>query len=334
MKPTEKVRWGILSTAKIGVEKVIPAMQQGQYAEIAAIASRNVSKAEQVAHSLGIDHAVGSYQQLLDRPDIDAIYNPLPNHLHVEWTLKALEAGKHVLCEKPIGLTAEEARQLLAASRKYSDLKVMEAFMFRHHPRWKRAKELVQQRAVGSVRTIRSFFSYFNDDPDNIRNKPDIGGGGLMDIGCYCISVPRFIFGQEPETVSGLMEYDPDMQIDSLTSGMLQFSAGTATFTCGTQLAPHQQVEIIGTEGRLTIPMPFNAPVDKPTSLLLTTDQQTEEITFPRCNQYTIQGDLFSKAILEDRQVPTPLDDALANMEVIEAIIASNKQGTEVQLPR
>lgn len=325
----QKVRWGILSTAKIGVEKVIPAMQQGTYSEVTAIGSRSINKAQKAAGTLGIETAVASYQELLELPDIDAVYNPLPNHLHVDWSIKALEAGKHVLCEKPLGLDYADAYRLKEAAEAYPNLKVMEAFMYRHHPRWQEVKKLVDNGALGRLQTVHSFFSYYNDDPDNIRNKPDIGGGSLMDIGCYCISVPRFIFGEEPIKVSGQMDIDPELGIDRLTSAMIIFSEGTATFSCGTQMAPHQKVTILGTEGKVEIPMPFNAPVNRPTKFFLTKDSETEEIVIDTCNQYTAQGDRFSKAILEDESVPTPLEDALANMKVIDGVVTSSREGGE-----
>jgi predicted dehydrogenase len=325
-----KIRWGVLSTAKIGTEQVIPAMQLGQYCEIAAIASRHVDKAQAAAKQLGIPKAYGSYEELLADPDIDAVYIPLPNHLHVPWSIKALDAGKHVLCEKPIGLTTAEARELLDAAQKRPALKVMEAFMYRHHPQWRRARGLVTEGKIGELRTIQSFFSYYNLDPDNIRNKAEIGGGGLMDIGCYCISLSRFIFGAEPQRVFGIMEYDPQFKTDRLTSGMLDFGRGTSTFTCSTQLMPYQRVNIFGTEGRVEIDIPFNAPSDRPCKVWHQYGTKMDEIILDVCNQYTIQGDLFSQAVLNDTDVPTPLEDAVANMEVIEALVQSAKSGAWV----
>ncbi|TEU18603.1 MAG: Gfo/Idh/MocA family oxidoreductase [Anaerolineales bacterium] len=323
-----KVRWGILSTAKIGTEQVIPAMQLGKYCEITAVASRNLDKAQAAAKQLGIPKAYGSYEELLAAPDIDAIYIPLPNHLHVPWSIKALNAGKHVLCEKPIGLTATEAQELLDAARQRPQLKVMEAFMYRHHPQWQRARQLVAEGKIGQLRTIQSFFSYYNADPDNIRNKAEIGGGGLMDIGCYCISLSRFIFGAEPQRVCGIMEYDPQFKTDRLTSGILDFGRGTSTFTCSTQLTPYQRVNIFGTEGRVEIEIPFNAPTDRPCKMWHQYGTEMDEIVLDVCNQYTIQGDLFSQAVLNDTEVPTPLEDAVANMKAIEALIHSAKSGT------
>jgi predicted dehydrogenase len=245
-----KVRWGILSTARIGVQKVIPAMQKGRFTEVVAIASRNSDRANEAADKLNIGKRYDSYEALLDDADIDAVYNPLPNHLHVPWTIRAMEAGKHVLCEKPIGLNAGEAQDLIEATLKFPDLKVMEAFMYRFHPQWQKARELVSNGSIGEVRTLHSFFSYYNTDPENIRNKADIGGGALMDIGCYCISFPRYIFDEEPLTIKGEMDFDPVMKIDRLTSAMLRFPSGkTSTFTCSTQLMPYQKVHISGTGG-------------------------------------------------------------------------------------
>ncbi|QDU78582.1 Glucose--fructose oxidoreductase precursor [Polystyrenella longa] len=320
-----KVRWGILSTAKIGTVKVIPAMQQGEFCEIAAIASRNLETAKYAATDLGIPKAYGSYEELLDDPDIDAIYNPLPNHLHVEWSIKALDAGKHVLCEKPIGLTSEEGQQLVDAGARSPHLKLMEAFMYRHHPQWKQAKTWVEEGKIGELRTVQTNFSYFNNNPDDIRNQAGAGGGGLMDIGCYPISLSRFLFDAEPNRVFGLVENDPDFQVDRLASVVMEFGRGTATFTCSTQLFPYQRVNIFGTEGRIEIEIPFNAPPDEPCKIWLETEENLHQTEIQVCDQYTIQGDLFSQAILEEKTVPTPITDAVANMRVIEAIRKSSR---------
>lgn len=319
----DKVRWGVLSTANIGVRQVIPAMQQGAHCEIRAIASRHVAGAEAVAGRLGIPKAYGSYEELLADPEIDAIYNPLPNHLHVPWSIKALEAGKHVLCEKPIAMTAAEAQTLVDAARAHPKLKVMEAFMYRHHPQWQRARQMVAEGKIGELRTIQTIFSYYLDDGDNIRNIADVGGGAMMDIGCYAVSVPRFIFGTEPRRVSGIVEYDPRFKTDRLASAILDFGSGTALFTCGTQLSPYQRVNIFGTEGRIEIEIPFNAPADRPCKIWHERAGKIEEITLATCNQYTLQGDLFSLAVLNNTPVLTPLEDAVANMRVIEAVIQS-----------
>ena len=319
----KKVNWGILSTAKIGIEKVIPAMQQGKLSEIVAIASRTHESARKAAKKLKIPKAFGSYQDLLDDTSIDAVYIPLPNHMHVPWTIKALAANKHVLCEKPIALTATEAKELLKETEKFPHLKVMEAFMYRHHPQWIQALELINGGGIGMVKTVHSFFSYYNDDPENIRNMVDIGGGGLMDIGCYCISLARLIFDEEPQRVFGKIEYDPGFETDRICSGILDFVQGTSTFTCSTQLVPYQRVNVFGTKGRIEIEIPFNAPPDKPCKMLFQNNEIIEEIEIKICDQYTIQGDLFSLAVLKNEKVPTPIEDAVENMKVLEAVIQS-----------
>ena len=319
----KKLNWGILSTAKIGIEKIIPAMQQGKHSEIVAIASRTHADALEAAKNLKIPKAFGSYQDLLDDTSIDAVYIPLPNHMHVPWTIKALAADKHVLCEKPIALTATEAKELLKETEKFPHLKVMEAFMYRHHPQWIRALELINGGGIGMVKTVHSFFSYYNDDPENIRNMVDIGGGGLMDIGCYCISLARLIFDEEPQRVFGKIEYDPGFETDRICSGILDFVQGTSTFTCSTQLVPYQRVNVFGTKGRIEIEIPFNAPPDKPCKMLFQNNEIIEEIEIKICDQYTIQGDLFSLAVLNNEKVPTPIEDAVANMKVLEAVIQS-----------
>jgi predicted dehydrogenase len=322
-----KLRFGILSPAKIGVDKVIPAMQRGKHTEVTAIASRDLARAQAAADRLGIAKAHGSYEALLADPNVDAIYNPLPNHLHVSWSIKALEAGKHVLCEKPIGLSSAEGQELVDAARRFPKLKVMEAFMYRHNPQWVRAKQIVTSGGVGELKTIQTFFSYFNADAGNIRNQPEIGGGGLADIGCYCISLSRFIFDAEPTRVLGLVEYDPQLKVDRLASGILDFGRGTSTFTCSTQLTPYQRVNIFGTEGRVEIDIPFNAPNEKPCTMRHQRGESIEEIALPVCDQYTIQGDLFAQAVQSGGPVPTPIEDAVANMRVIEAVVASRRSG-------
>jgi predicted dehydrogenase len=325
-----KVRWGVLSTARIATEQVIPAMQQGTYCEMAAIASRSPEKARDAAAQLGIPKAYGSYEDLLADPEIDAIYNPLPNHLHVPWSIKALQAGKHVLCEKSIALTSAEAQALVDVARQYPQLKVMEAFMYRFHPQWQRARQLVLEGGIGELRTIQTFFSYYEVDPNNIRNRDDAGGGGMLDIGCYTVSLSRFIFGAEPNHVFGTVEYDPRLKIDRLASAILDFGRGTSTFTCATQLVPFQRVNIFGTTGRVEIEIPFNAPIDRPCKIWYQHGGETEEIQLEVCNQYTLQGDAFSQAILNNTAVPTPIEDAVANMKVIEAVFQSAKTATWV----
>lgn len=330
---SKKIRWGILSTAKIGRTQVIPAIQQCQYAEVTGIASGDRTKAEQVAADLGIPKVYDDYDALLAATDIDAIYIPLPNNLHVDYTLKALAAGKHVLCEKPIGLNAADAQRLIDAAAQYPHLKVMEAFMYRFHPQWDKAKEIIDGGLLGEVKHVQSIFSYNNMDGNNIRNRVDAGGGALMDIGCYCVSYPRYVFGAEPLRVMGLVHRDPEFKTDSLTSGLLDFGNGhTATLTCSTQLEPYQRINIIGDKGRLEIELPCNAHNDKPNRIFLQRDRIVEEIQIPTANQYALQVDAFSRAVLDDTPVPTPLSDALGNMRVIDALFESGETGEWVAL--
>jgi len=327
----EKVRWGVLGAAKIAVEKVIPAMQRGEWSKVVGLASRDARVAARVARELGIEKSYGSYEELLADPDIEAVYNPLPNHLHVPWTLKAAEAGKHVLCEKPIAMSAAEAR-LLVEARDRTGVKMQEAFMVRTHPQWAAARELVYSGRIGELRSIESVFSYFNRDPSNIRNIPAAGGGALLDIGCYPVHISRFIYGAEPRRVLGLVERDPEMKTDRLTSALLEFETGRAAFTCSTQLVPHQRVELLGTRGRVEIEVPFNAPPDRPTRILLDEGSalggaNAETIEFAPCDQYTIQGDLFARAVREGTGQPIPLEDAVGNMAVIDALFRSAESG-------
>lgn len=319
----QKLRWGILSTAKIGTQKVIPAMQRGERTSVVAIASRDLARAQAAARELDIETAHGSYEELLADPNVDAIYNPLPNHLHVEWSIKAIEAGKHVLCEKPIGLTSAEGQLLVDVAVRHPQVKVMEAFMYRHHPQWQRTKSIIESGGIGQLRTIQSFFSYFNDDAQNIRNQKDIGGGALMDIGCYNISLSRFLFGGEPTRVLGLIEQDPNFGTDRISSGVLEFANGTSTFTCSTQMSPYQRMNAFGTTGRVEIEIPFNAPPDKPCRIWHEAGGQIDQIELETCDQYTVQGDLFAQAVFDDKPIPTPLVDAVQNMEVIEALVKS-----------
>jgi predicted dehydrogenase len=322
-----KVSWGVLSTANIGTEKVIPAMQKGKYSEINAIASRNLDKAKQAAKKLGIPKAYGSYQELLDDKEVTAIYIPLPNHLHVEWTIKSLKAGKHVLCEKPIGMSYDEAVYLQNEIKNFPKLKVMEAFMYRHHPQMQMVKELIDTGKIGDLRTIHTMFSYYNDNPNDIRNMADIGGGGLLDIGCYCISVSRFLFDDEPKQVCATIEYDPKFKTDRLVASVLKFENGNSLFTCSTQLDYHQFAKVFGTKGKIEIENPFTPPFNKNEKVTLKLGDDIEEIIVEPCNHYTVQGDIFSQAILNDTEVFTPFDDAVANMKVIDKIIKSSKSG-------
>ncbi|NIJ44184.1 putative dehydrogenase [Wenyingzhuangia heitensis] len=329
---SKKITWGVLSTANIAVKKVIPAMQLGTYSEIKAIASRNLENAIEIAKDLNIGTAYGSYDELLNDPTIEAVYIPLPNHLHVEWILKALKAGKHVLCEKPIGLNAKQAKQLLEQTQQYPKLKVMEGFMYRFHPRWNVVKEHIKKGTIGDLKNIHSTFTYYNVDPTNIRNKPEVGGGSLLDVGCYCVSLSRFLFEEEPIKVLANINYDPVLKTDYLVSAILQFPKGTATFTCSTQLLKREYAEIIGTEGAIEIPHSFIPSKDDESKIVIANTSEHKEIVFKKCNQYTLQGDAFSLAILNNTEVPTSLQDALDNMIVIDQLFKSGKEQKWIEI--
>jgi predicted dehydrogenase len=326
-----KLRWGVLSTANIGLKKVLPAMQQGESTTVVAIASRDLAKARQAATVLGIPTAYGSYEELLADPNIDAIYNPLPNQFHVPWTVKAAEAGKHVLCEKPISLTVAEAKTLLEV-RARTGVKICEAFMIRSFPQWRRLRELLDEGRIGELRPITGFFSYFNVNPSNIGNNMESGGGALYDIGCYLIHASRYAFKQEPKRVVATLDRDPEMHIDRLTSAILEFSGGHSIFTCSTQLIPYQRINFLGTRGRIELEIPFNAPPDRPTRLFIdsTGDLTGSGIlteTFPTRDQYTLQGEAFARAVREGTEMPVLLEDSIGNMAVIEAIFGSARSG-------
>jgi len=326
-----KIRWGVLGAAKIAVSKVIPAMQSGDFCEITAIASRDSAKAKQAAADLNIPKFYGSYEELLADADIDAIYNPLPNNLHVEWTTKAAEAGKHVLCEKPIALTTEEAKKLIETRNK-TGVKIQEAFMVRSHPQWLAVRDLIEQNRIGALQAISGFFSYFNDDKANIRNNLETGGGVLYDIGCYCVNISRFILGEEPRTVAASIERDTDSGIDKLTSAILDFPSCQSTFTCGTQLAPYQRMLFFGAKGRIEVEIPFNIPPETATRIFIDDGsdlygRNIETIEIAAANQYTIQGDLFSRAILENSEQVILLEDSVKNTAVVEAVFRAADTG-------
>ncbi|MGA2562117.1 MAG: Gfo/Idh/MocA family oxidoreductase [Steroidobacteraceae bacterium] len=323
-----KVVWGVLGTARIGVVKVIPALQKSPWCDVRAIASRTEASAREVADRLGIPRAYGSYQALLADAEIEAIYNPLPNHLHVPLTLQAAAVGKHVLCEKPIALNAVEAQRLRAIGNK---VHVMEAFMVRFHPQWLRARELVRSGELGCVRSVQVMFSYFNDDPENIRNRCEIGGGALYDIGCYPIVAGRFLFEAEPQRAIALIDRDPRFGTDRTTSALLDFGQGRhLDFIVSTQSAPYQRMQINGTKKRVEILIPFNAPADETTTLLLDNgsklgDASAIRETLAACDQYTLEGEAFSRAIRGDLVLPYGVDDAVRNMRVIDALLRSEQ---------
>ncbi len=332
----DKLRWGIISTAAIGANHVIPAMLQSSRLSVDAIASRDAAKAEDAAKALGIPKSYGSYEALLADPEIDAIYNPLPNHLHVPVTIQALEAGKHVLCEKPIALDAKEAAQLIEA-RDRTGKQVAEAFMVRHHPQWLRAKALVDDGVLGRVRAIQTMFSYYNDDAANVRNMADIGGGALYDIGCYAILTSRFIFGREPVRVVSLIEVDPTFKTDRLASAIVDYGDGDRlVFTCATQLVPHQSVAIMGTKKSVTVEIPFNQDPTRPARLRIDDGgyikgaaPQYEDLE--PANQYMLQAEAFGEGVAKGSLL-YPIEDAVKNMAVIDALFESARTGGWVSL--
>lgn len=327
---SNRIRWGILGTATIAREAVIPALLRAPHnaqSEVAAIASRDVAKAQRVAEEFGIAKAHGSYDELLADATIDAVYIPLPNHLHVPYSIRALEAGKHVLCEKPLARTAAEAEELLAAARKFPHLKVMEAFMYRHHPQWHWAKSVVESNRLGSLSTIESSFTFFDDNPASILHHAEWGGGALLDIGCYGVSLARFLFGAEPTAVRAGQEIDARFGVDCMTEGTLTFAAGTATFRCATNESFSQRMIAHGERGSLELDTPFLPPADRPAVGRLTLGEQIELHEFGPCDQYGLQADLLVRAILTGGPVPTLLEDGVQNMRVLDAIVRSAKSG-------
>lgn len=322
---TRTVRFGILSTAKIGREAVIPALHAAPNCEVTAIASRDLATAEQTAQQLGIPTAYGSYDELLADADVDAVYNPLPNHLHAPMTLAAARAGKHVLCEKPLTLDADEAAQLQADLAAAPDVVVMEAFMYQFHPQWNAVFDLVASGEIGELRTVQTWFSYHNDDPTNIRHNPDWGGGALMDIGCYAIHSARRLFGAEPTRAHGTIEVHPEWGVDTVASGILNFERGHSTFTVSSLADSDQRVHIVGTNGRIEMLRPFNAWTDRPCRVRVGNGlaEDLRELSFGPADQYSLMAEAFADAVLHGDPSPVALDDAIANMAVIDALFAS-----------
>ncbi len=326
------IKWGILSTANIAIDSVMPAMLHSEYSTVTSIASRNIKKAERVAIKFQIPKYYGSYQELLDDAEIEAVYIPLPNHLHVKWAIKALKAGKHVLIEKPIAISSLEAKELLDEVKKHPRLKIMEAFMYKFHPQWIRVKEMIQKDEIGKLKSIQSSFSFFDDNPKSIVNNEEYGGGSLMDIGCYPISISRFLFDSEPKSVFASIEYHPDFKVDILASVILEFEEGSSTFFSSIQMIENQQVQLFGTEGSIKFEIPFNPPDDQPVKIWLIKEKVKKEIEFEKCDQYSLQVDMFSLAIMENRKTPVNLEDAINNMIVIEKIKESARLGKRVRL--
>jgi len=323
-----KLKWGVLSSANIGLQKVLPAIQKSENGVVYAIASRNDRTARDAASHLSIPVSYSSYQELLDDPEVEAIYNPLPNHMHVEWTVKAMEAGKHVLCEKPLALNQEDIKTLIKLRDK-TGLTVSEAFMVRYHPQWITAQKAVKEGRIGSLRNIQGFFSYYNVDKNNIRNIKEAGGGAILDIGCYPVTTSRLIFDEEPLRVASIIEFDPETETDRLCSVMMEFPSGQASFCCSTQLVPYQRMNIFGTKGRMEVEIPFNAPPDRSCRIFVSTGEHYYEdyelMDFPVCDQYTLQSESFVRTIREEQVNQLPLEDALKNMKVLDAIFRAGK---------
>jgi predicted dehydrogenase len=326
------LRWGVLSTANIGLRKVIPGIQKADRCEVLAIASRDREHARAAAERLGIPKAHGSYEDLLADDEVDAVYIPLPNHLHAEWTIASARAGKHVLCEKPLAMNAAEAQTMVDACSS-AGVRLMEAFMYRLHPSWQAVREVVASGRIGRLRVVQSWFSYFNDDPANIRNILEFGGGALMDVGCYSVNLSRMLFGREPDRVEASVTRDPEMGVDVVTSAILGFGDDVATFTCSTRTESDQRVHVYGTQGRISVGIPFNIPPDLPTRVFVTSggdppvNPATRTLTFEPADQYTIQAERFARAVLDDEPTPIPPEDSVANMRVIEAIFEAGERG-------
>ncbi|HUG85910.1 MAG TPA: Gfo/Idh/MocA family oxidoreductase [Euzebya sp.] len=323
--------WGVLSTAKIGTRFVIPAMQNSQRGRVTAIGSRDHQRARRVADELGIQRAHGSYEALLEDPEVDAVYNPLPNHLHVPWTIRAAEAGKHVLCEKPIALSAAEA-ETLREVRDRTGVAIQEAFMVRTHPQWVAVRDSIADGELGQLRAIQGFFSYFNDDPTDIRNQAAIGGGGMLDIGCYPVTTSRFVTGTEPTRVAAIVDQDPETGIDRLGSALLDFPGVQASFMYSTQAFPYQRMTFVGTSARVEVEIPFNAPTDQACRVLWYRDGRpvapAQVTSIPVCDQYAVAADAFAASVLDGAPQPVPLEDSIRNMRVLDALLTSAGAGT------
>jgi predicted dehydrogenase len=328
------VRWGILGVSMFATRRMVPAMQRGRDLTVTAIASRSRDKADKAARDLNIPRAYGSYEELLADPEIDAVYIPLPNHLHVPYSIKAAEAGKHVLCEKPIALNAAEARALLEV-RDRTGVLIQEAAMIRVHPRWLATRaELAKGSAgkIGELRSIVSSFGYHLRQRDNVRYRRDMGGGTLLDVGFYPVSISRFCFGAEPTRVLASLTTEPETGVDILAAAMLEFSSGHSIFSCGMQLSPSQQVALMGGKGRISFDVPWSPYTDRPTRLIIDRSEQLEEpvvesVAFEPCNQYTLLAEGFSQAVTSGAKAPLPLEDSVKNMAVLDALARSAQSG-------
>jgi len=330
-----KIKWGVLGASKLAVEKIIPAMADQEIFEVNAIASRSMEKAKNISEILSIPLYFGSYEELIQDPAIDVVYIPLPNDLHVEYALKCVAAGKHVLCEKPLSLNAADIDQLIQARDRHN-VKVGEAFMVKTHPQWVKTKELVQSGELGKVSLVHGFFSYHNVKPENIRNKPEHGGGAIWDIGCYPVFTSRYVLGEEPIRLVASMEYDKTFKTDKLASVLMEFPSSRVLFSVSTQLVPYQRMQFFGDQKELEVRIPFNAPPDRACEVRIHSgdlfNEKYDTLSFEVCNQYTLQAQAFTQSIVDDTEVPVPLEDSKANAKVLEAIFLSAKEGRWVEV--
>ena len=328
----KELSWGVLGASTFAIEHMIPALQQTKGVRVHAVASRELAKAEAVAEQFGLAQAYGDYEALLADPAIDVIYNPLPNHLHVPWTAKAARAGKHVLCEKPIALDAAEAAQLIAV-RNETGVQIQEAYVVIHHPQWQRARELVRTGRIGRVQAIQGWFSFTLEDRDNYRNKREMGGGPLLDIGVYPLLTGRYIFEAEPLRAFASIERDPASGVDVLTSAMLAFPTGILTFTCAMRLVFHQHMAIHGTEGRIELPEPFaqhhtrsaRISILGPRDIWAPINEEVE--TLERVNQYVPQAERFCAAVRGEAPPAFPLEESVKMMRTLDALARSGESG-------
>jgi xylose dehydrogenase (NAD/NADP) len=327
-----KLRFGVLSTANIGRAAVNPAIQASGNGELLAVASREDVRAKEFAGKWGIPRSYGSYEALLDDPDVDAVYIPLPNNLHREWTIRAAEKGKHVLCEKPLGLSAGECREMHQAAEA-NHVKLMEAFMYRFHPRTDRVLELVLGGKLGPPRMIRSAFTFRLTRPDNIRFRPELGGGALMDVGCYCVNVSRTVAAREPLEVQAFANWGPT-GVDVALSGALRFAGGLlARFDCAMDLERREVFEVAGTDAAVTVEAAFLPGTGKVT---IVERRGREEVVHetPGCDEYRLMVEHFADCALHGRPLRYTALEAAANMTVIEALyLSARKGGIPVALP-
>ncbi|MFO8001862.1 MAG: Gfo/Idh/MocA family oxidoreductase [Marinilabilia sp.] len=322
----KKLKIGILGTSNHYMKRIVLPLKETQYCESYAIGSRDIEKAAGLAREFDLPLWYGSYEAVLKDGDVDMIYIPLPNHMHKEWVDRSLEEGKPVLCEKPLGMNTQEAMEMVDKSRE-TNVPLMEGFMYMFHPMWQHARDIVRTGQIGGIQYIHTSFSYNNPSPQNIRNIPEYGGGALMDIGCYAISVPRFIMGAEPERVMSFISHHPEFGTDMHTSGILDFGGPRATFAVSTASQPFQRVDIVGSSGSITVHVPFNTYVDVPAVITVTDGIGTRDIKFPVCNAYGLMFDSFARAVEEQGPLPVSLKDAVDNMKVIDAVRQSARSG-------